>query len=123
MSGEDVIDHAVLKDLLETTGGDAIFLGDLLDTYFEDSPELLAAMRRAQSAGDAEGLRRAAHSLKSSSANFGALTLAKLCREVEDGARAGAPQGADGQVAQVEAEYERVRHALLGMRQGGWLES
>jgi|SRR6266851_5222114 len=116
MSEPNPINRAALDDLLAATGGDRAFLAELIDTYFEDSATLLPAMRQALSAGSAEQLRRAAHSLKSNSASLGALGLAVLCRELEEQGRAGALGGAEQRLAQVEAEYEHVRHALQAER-------
>ena len=119
MTEQDAINRAALDDLLATTGGDPAFLTELIDTYFEDSASLLPAMRQALAVGSAEQLRRAAHSLKSNSASFGAQELAWLCRELEEQGRAGALGGAAERLAQVEAEYERVRRALLAARPAG----
>ena len=44
---------------------------------------MLAELRSARAAGDAERFRRAAHSLKSNSNTFGALALGALARELE----------------------------------------
>ncbi|HEY3228788.1 MAG TPA: Hpt domain-containing protein [Roseiflexaceae bacterium] len=116
MSEHDTIDRAALDDLLATMGGDSAFLAELIDTYFEDSESLLPAMRQALASGSADELRRAAHSLKSNSASFGAQELAVLCRELEEQGRAGTLRGASERLAQVEAEYERVRRALQAAR-------
>ncbi|MCA1646542.1 MAG: Hpt domain-containing protein [Chloroflexi bacterium] len=116
MSEPEPINRAALDDLLETTGGDPAFLAELIDTYFEDTGTLLPAMRQAVLAGSAEQLRRAAHTLKSNSASFGAQELTVLCRELEEQSRAGTLGGAHERVAQVEAEYDRVRRALEAAR-------
>lgn len=119
MAVADTVDRDVLKGLLESLGGDEEFLAELIQTYFDDSPVQLAAMETALAAGEAEGLRRAAHSLKSNSANFGALTLSATCRELEEMAKAGALADAAGKVAQVTAEYESARAALVMIQGGG----
>jgi two-component system sensor histidine kinase/response regulator len=116
MPETDAINRAALDDLLATTGGDPAFLAELIDTYFEDSATLLPAMREALTTGSAEQLRRAAHTLKSNSASLGAEDLAVLCRELEQQGRAGALSDAAERLTQVEAEYERVRHALQAAR-------
>jgi HPt (histidine-containing phosphotransfer) domain-containing protein len=116
MPEQEAINRAALDDLVATTGGDRAFLAELIDAYFEDSASLLPAMRQALTAGSAEQLRLAAHSLKSSSASLGADDLAGLCRELEEQGRAGALGDAAARVAQVEAEYERVRRALQAAR-------
>jgi HPt (histidine-containing phosphotransfer) domain-containing protein len=119
VSERDPINRAALDDLVATTGGDPAFLAELIDTYFEDSGTLLPAMRNAVVAGSAEQLRRAAHSLKSNSASFGAQELTLLCRELEEQGRAGSLGGAADRLAQVEAEYDRVRRALEAARPAG----
>lgn len=54
-----VIDDAVLRELGETAGED--FGIEWVGTFFEEAPEMLAALRQALQAGDAESFRRNAH--------------------------------------------------------------
>jgi HPt (histidine-containing phosphotransfer) domain-containing protein len=112
MSEREPIDTAVLNGLLGSVGGDLEFLGELLATYFDDSPNQLATMHAALAAGDADQFRRAAHSLKSNSASFGAMALSGLCKSLEDLGKAGTLQGAGELLAQAEQEYGRVQAAL-----------
>ena len=107
----DVIDRAVFNAVLASVG-DLEFLRELIEGYFEDSPTLLAALHTALAAGNAGEFRRAAHSLKSTSASLGATNLATLCRELEEMGRAGALDGAAAAIGRAEAEYARVRVAL-----------
>jgi HPt (histidine-containing phosphotransfer) domain-containing protein len=113
---DKVLDPAALENLREMVGGDAEFLAELMDTFLADAPQLLADMRQAVERGDAAGLRLAAHSLKSNSADFGAMTLSNLCWELEGMGKAGTLDGAAKKVAQVEAEYERVKPAIEAVR-------
>lgn len=106
------INRAALGDLLETTGGDPSFLAEPIDSYVADTDTLLASMRHALATGNAEELRRAAHSLKSNSATFGALRLTALCAHLEEQAAAGELDGAAGRVAEVENEFATVKPAL-----------
>jgi HPt (histidine-containing phosphotransfer) domain-containing protein len=108
----DVIDRAVLDGLLDSLGGDREFLAELLETYFDDAPNLLATMHAALAVGDAEAFRRAAHSLKSNSANFGAMVLSRMCKELEDMGKAGTLDGAGERLDGAEAEYARVQPRL-----------
>jgi len=112
MGQSDPIDRAVLDGLLDSLGGDKEFLVELLQTYFDDSPRLLVAMQAARAVGDADSFRRAAHTLKSNSASFGAMTLSRLARALEEMGKAGTLAGAAADLAQAEAEYARVRAAL-----------
>jgi HPt (histidine-containing phosphotransfer) domain-containing protein len=107
-----IIDQNVLNELVTSTGGDKEFLKELVDTYLTDSPKLLAQMRDALSANDVDAFRRAAHSLKSTSANFGALTLSARAKELEMMAKAGTLEGAREKMPQVETDYAKVKEEL-----------
>jgi HPt (histidine-containing phosphotransfer) domain-containing protein len=112
----DVIDRAALDALLETVGGDLDFVGELLEAFFDDAPQQLAQAEQVVLAGgDWEALRRAAHSLKSNSRNFGALELSQMCKELEDAAKAGAVEGVGEQLDLIKAEYARAASALQAM--------
>ena len=89
-------------------------LRKVVDLYLASTPALLQTMREAESGGDAEKLKAAAHSFKSSSANLGALRLAGVCSELENLGRAGSTQGALPLLHQAEEEYRLVRDALRG---------
>ena len=70
-------------------GGDDAFVAELIDQFVTDSPALVAAARRGLEAGDADEVRRAAHTLKSNAATFGANELADRSSRLEAAARAG----------------------------------
>jgi len=53
--------------------GEPDLLGKVIEIYLRESPRLVQAIREASTKGEAEALRKAAHSFKSSSANLGAL--------------------------------------------------
>lgn len=112
----DVLDPAALDSLMTLVQGNADFLEQLIDTFFEDAPRMLSEMRRAIREGQAAVLRREAHSLKSNSADFGATALSALCRELEVMGKNQTLQGALEKMDQAEAEYEKVRAALAAMR-------
>ena len=81
----EIIDRSVLAGLSETVGED--FVGELIDTFLEEAPGMIAEMEQALSAKDADKFRRAAHSLKSNANTFGAIELAEQARELEYMAR------------------------------------
>ena len=119
MAEPDVLDRAALADLLAMTGGDPAFLAELVDTYVADTPQQLATIRQSLESGDAEAVRRAAHSLKSNSATFGAATLAELGAQIEARGKGGELAGTDELVARADAEYARVRRALRALQAAG----
>jgi HPt (histidine-containing phosphotransfer) domain-containing protein len=108
----DVVTQAAFEALIRSVGGDLEFLRELIDTYFEDSPKLLAALHAALAAGNTAEFRRAAHSLKSASASMGAMGSSRMCQEMEEIGKACALDGADATLGRAEEEYTRVRAAL-----------
>jgi signal transduction histidine kinase/DNA-binding response OmpR family regulator len=84
----------------------------VIQIYLGDSLRLLEALRGAFSQGDGTGLKRQAHSLKSSSANVGALRLAELCKELEAADALESPDGMDRMISRIEEEYGAVRNEL-----------
>jgi histidine phosphotransfer protein HptB len=75
------LDMTTFEELKEMSGAD--FIGELIDTFLEDAPKLVMEMKSALKTNDAEAFRRAAHSLKSNSATFGAKRLSGLAKELE----------------------------------------
>ncbi len=64
-------------------GGGLGLIKEIMTVYLDSSLGLLRQVEQGLIAGDADALRRAAHSLKSSSANVGAEKLSKLFLELE----------------------------------------
>jgi HPt (histidine-containing phosphotransfer) domain-containing protein len=106
------IDRDALDTLLDAVGRDLEFLAELLDEFFNDTPVQFQTMERGLSAGDAETFRRAAHSMKSNSANFGAVALSGLFKELEEMGKNGQLEDASSLFDQAKAEYQRVETAL-----------
>jgi HPt (histidine-containing phosphotransfer) domain-containing protein len=114
---EPALDSSTLDRLRNSVGDE--FLGELVGTFLDDAPTQLTTLRTAFERGDAEAARRAAHTLKSNGATFGAEEFSDLCRQLEERAKAGALDGADELVRRVAAEYTRVEDALAALRGGG----
>jgi HPt (histidine-containing phosphotransfer) domain-containing protein len=105
-----VLDAAALANLEATVGADA--MDELIATFLDDSTELVAELSRALADGHAERVHRAAHSLKSTSASFGATKLAAVARDLETVAREGHLDGAAAMLVQLGAEREAAARAL-----------
>jgi CheY-like chemotaxis protein len=110
---EEVLDPTSVARLIETLGskGPAL-VTQLLAIFFEETPTLLASLRRALDAGEADEARRAAHSLKSNAAALGALRLSSACREVESRTAAGDLTAAVALLPDVEREHGPATEAL-----------
>src|SRR5437660_7395479 len=78
------VDMAVLTSFEEAQlDGVPDLIVELIDLYLEDAPHRLTAIEEALNRRDGQALKRAAHCLRGSSANLGALQVALICEEVE----------------------------------------
>jgi HPt (histidine-containing phosphotransfer) domain-containing protein len=82
MSGEGLLDAAVLDDLAEHIGADAV--RSIIEIFIGECRELAAIIGDAAATPEAAG--RSAHSLKSSAGQLGATALAAVALEVETAA-------------------------------------
>jgi HPt (histidine-containing phosphotransfer) domain-containing protein len=98
------VDMAVLADLRDSMGAD--FAAELVATFLQEAPGMIADLKAAAAAGAADDLRRAAHSIKSNAAIFGAGPLADIARDIELHGLG------DGTLARIEAELDRAAGAL-----------
>ena len=69
--------------------GSPDLLGRLVGLFLANAAQLLTDLEQGLAASDGERVRRAVHTLKSSSANLGATALACLAGELEAAARDG----------------------------------
>jgi histidine phosphotransfer protein HptB len=110
----NTIDPVTFEALQQTAGAE--FVGELVDTFLEEAPAMMAELRDALAAGDADAFRRAAHSLKSNSLTFGALTLGAMSRELELGGLDRVRQANAQPLDALALEYSRVATALTELR-------
>jgi CheY-like chemotaxis protein len=87
-------------------------LQEVIDIYLDSAPQLLQRIQEAVRTEQPEELREAAHSLKSTSAALGAFDLSEMAKKMEVMGRFGNTASASNMLADIEAEYQRVRKAL-----------
>ena len=78
------IDYGVLEKLIEMLGDDTDFAMGLIGDFLIDGQELVDLAITSCKTNDASELERATHTLKSSSATFGAMKTSALCKEIEE---------------------------------------
>lgn len=100
---------------LERFGGIKL-LDEMIALFLENARERLAAAAAGLEAGDASATENAMHSLKSSSAQLGALRLSRLCEQAETIARGGTLTGSAGLLDECREELARVGEWLRGVR-------
>jgi len=106
-----VLDQTMLEELREIAGDETT---RIITIFLEDAPRLIGTLEKAAAVPDLDAMRDAAHTLKSSSANVGAMALSAAAKRVELGARARKLERPAVAVALVIAEYARARMALQG---------
>ncbi|MCC7248613.1 MAG: response regulator [Lysobacter sp.] len=104
-----VLDLGILDELRSMLGGE---VDRLIEVFLEDTPRLISALETAAIGPDYDMLRNAAHSLKSSSANLGAVALSNAAKKVEHGARARSLERPAVAVAVIANEFARTKQAL-----------
>jgi HPt (histidine-containing phosphotransfer) domain-containing protein len=116
MSDQSVIDLPTFEALKEAMGAD--FIQELVQAYFEETPQLLSNLQQALAKQDCEAFRHAAHSIKSTSNSFGALNFGAEAKELEMMGREGKLEGASEKVAAFMSAYEVVHKALEELSHG-----
>jgi len=106
-----VLDREVLDELRGIAGAET---ATIIDVFLDDATPLVRQLQEAAVTPDLDQLRELAHSLKSASANVGALALSAAARRVELAARAGRLERPAVMVALIIAEFARARLALIG---------
>ena len=107
-----VIALDVLEELRTMMGDE--YLG-LIKLFLEDAPTHIHQLEAAAAANDLPGLVSPAHTLKSSSANLGALALSAVAKRIELGARTGSLQRPTVAVLMLETEFRKAQVALQAL--------
>lgn len=108
---QPVLDRDVLDELHAVIGDTAL---QIVSVFLEDAPAMVQQLQQAAQSSDEPRLQAIAHSLKSSSANVGALSLSAIAQRIEHEARSGSLQRPAVAVALLVAEFARARVALTG---------
>lgn len=102
------------KKWIDEYGGD--FLVELIDVYLNDTPNRLRQLRQAFDGDDTANFVREAHTLKSSSANLGAMGLSALAKEMEFAGRNGEIEKMATELNHLEEAFAQVKAVLETVR-------
>ncbi|MEO7457847.1 MAG: Hpt domain-containing protein [Gemmatimonadaceae bacterium] len=108
-------DNASL-DRLKRFGGGKL-LGEMIALFLASAPERLAAAHAGFVSQDARAVEMALHSLKSSSAQLGALRMQRICEHGEGLAKAGTLTEVSSLLQLLNEEFPRVQEWLERARQ------
>ena len=108
------LDRTPIENLrmLEEKGGRKGLVEKVIRLYLESSPRLVQEIEKAAASGDVEGLNRAAHSLKTSSANVGGAAFALLCNRLEEMGRTRRIEGATEELPHLRSGHGALCAAL-----------
>lgn len=109
MRGENHLDREILQTLQEVMEDE---FPVLISTFVKDSEERIRHLQKALATQDGEAVRRAAHSFKGSCHNLGAARLAELCEDMESQGKAGALDGLERQLVEIQQEFNQLKSIL-----------
>lgn len=114
--GPPIIDMKAISRIRAIQGRNAGSLFERVVRQFADTaPSLVAAVRQHCEAANAEGVWRAAHSLKSSAATLGAERLARRCIQIETLARDSGVDAVRSLVAALESDLITAQEGLRNL--------
>jgi signal transduction histidine kinase/CheY-like chemotaxis protein/HPt (histidine-containing phosphotransfer) domain-containing protein len=108
-SNTPVLDGEVLAELREVMGAE---FGSLVQMFLVDAAKYIEQLEAAAAGNNLEQMVAPAHTLKSSSANLGAMAVSAAAKRIEVGAREGVLQRPAVAVAVLEAEFQRASESL-----------
>jgi signal transduction histidine kinase/CheY-like chemotaxis protein len=92
--------------------GSTALITTVISHYFDETPKILHSLKGAVEGNNAPAIHKLAHSLKSSSANVGAIALSEFCKEMELAGRANTLESCPGIFIQIEREYQHASKIL-----------
>jgi CheY-like chemotaxis protein len=108
------IDQSILRNLQKLQiEGEPSIVKNIVDAYLNGSQTLVDQLREVLSSNDLKILQQTAHSLKSSSANVGAMQLSAMSLELEIKCKQKQLGNIGELVAAIELEFPRVKDALI----------
>ena len=106
------------EDLLARLMGDKELAHKVIAGFLEDAPRQLLALRKILEKGDADGMRRQAHTLKGAAATVSAEALRTLCAEVQEAAAASDLNRVLTALPRLDGQFELLKATL---KQSGWV--
>jgi len=107
-----VLAMEVVEELRAVMGAEYLVL---IKLFLEDAPTHIQKLEAAAASNNIEAMVAPAHTLKSSSANLGALALSAVAKRIEIGARSEALPRPTVAVVMLENEFKRAQVALTAL--------
>ncbi len=106
---QPAIDKSATAELREVLGDEFV---EVVDAFLESMPAIFAEMKTASAPYDAEAMFRHLHSMKSCSANVGAMHLSELAVQFEQAVKSADSFNVDEAISRLQQAYERAKAGL-----------
>lgn len=103
----DIETYNSLKDLLEEE------FPSFLEMFFSENQDALDGIKTGLASNDADGVKRAAHNLKSSTGYLGALQLSELARLIEESAAANDLSNTAPLYDQAQSMFDTIKASVV----------
>ena len=108
-----IIDPQAIENLRALTPGDHDeFLREIVGIFLEDTPKRIAELDQSLAGDDPLRFTRAAHSVKGSSSNLGAMALRAVAERLEQQSKQSGLTGLEPMLAELKDEFARADAAL-----------
>lgn len=106
-------DSSVLEQLVDLgDAADREFLVELVDIFLRDAPTRVQAVIDCANKGDLEGVEHAAHALKGSAGNLGAVLMRNLAETLQNASRTHDKATVSAHAPKLGPAYEAVESEL-----------
>ena len=109
MQDMPILETDIITELKDIMGDDFVML---VQSFQRDGEQRLTTLRSALESGDADAVRRQAHSFKGSSGNLGAQRVMSLCLNIEQHAAAGELDAVPPLLEELDAQFLLACNAL-----------
>ena len=103
------LDQVIFDELKDLMDGE---IDEIVELYINDSREQIAQLQTSVDSNNLTNMIAIAHTLKSSSANLGAMNLAKLCEQMENKGRDNRLENPVSLLSEIIEELSRVEDKL-----------
>lgn len=112
MADFPTIDPEAINNLRELSSGDDEFLLEIISIFLEDTPQRIAELDTFLASQDTESFSRAAHSIKGSSANLGALSLRAAAEKLEHHSRSEGLSNVKEMITAIQVAFAEAKTEL-----------
>lgn len=113
MTDTSILDADAIQNLraLGDEMDDDSFLKEVVEIYLTDTPKRLVEIHECLASGDQPTLNRAAHSIKGSSSNLGAIKVIDAAKRIEEKSK-DSLENLEADIAELESAFAEAKAAL-----------